>query len=278
MKRAAVIGTPESVLHILKNLDTTEKFKSAAAVFEIFIPDKRNFIRDTASKISLEIRKIKARSILKNVMKKPEHVFFTHYGFNGRLGFEAIAGEFSRDCDVFLIAVDDNKESQADNKSCDYVTTLLDLGISKENIYIIPYYLCEGQVKLIDSNGDLIKACKPVTKIKPVLKYIEYHITDFCNLKCKGCTHMAFDVNKLKFDAPENFRHSLEKLSEKFSNINIIRLMGGEPFLCRDLYKYIDTAREIFPYSKLCVVSNGLLYKNLTPECARSNFSISSYT
>ena len=26
---------------------------------------------------------------------------------------------------------------------------------------------------------------------KPVLKYIEMHITDQCNLKCKGCTHFS---------------------------------------------------------------------------------------
>lgn len=99
---------------------------------------------------------------------------------------------------------------------------------------------------------------------KPILKYIEMHITDQCNLKCKGCTHFSslFDKNETNF---ENFCNDVDELSKRF-NIPIIRLMGGEALLIKDLYKYLNYIRQKFPQSKIFVVSNGLLVPKMSDE------------
>lgn len=103
---------------------------------------------------------------------------------------------------------------------------------------------------------------------KPVLKYIEMHITDQCNLKCKGCTHFSslFTENETNY---ENFCNDVNELSKRF-NIPIIRLMGGEALLVKDLDKYLDFIREKFKESKIFVVSNGLMVPYMSEKVATS--------
>lgn len=96
---------------------------------------------------------------------------------------------------------------------------------------------------------------------KPLLKYIEMHVTDVCNLRCKGCTHFAnlFTENEIAF---ESFCKDIDILSERF-NIPVIRLMGGEPLLNTNLSRYLEYARNKFPKSKIFLVSNGLLIETM---------------
>lgn len=103
---------------------------------------------------------------------------------------------------------------------------------------------------------------------KPILKYIEMHITDQCNLRCKGCTHFSslFMENETSY---ENFCKDVDELSKRF-NIPIIRLMGGEALLTKDLDKYLDFIRRKFKESKIFVVSNGLLVPYMSEKVVTS--------
>lgn len=106
--------------------------------------------------------------------------------------------------------------------------------------------------------------------MRPSLRYIEYHITDYCNLKCKGCGHRSNLVKDMKFADIDEFQFALEKLAEKFYNIEQFRLMGGEPLLCSSLHEYIDSVHAVFPYSDIKIVSNGILYKRINERIAAS--------
>ena len=61
-------------------------------------------------------------------------------------------------------------------------------------------------------------------------KTLELHVTDHCNLNCKGCSHYAPIADK--------FYISLGKLEEYYNNIknhgliffSTLRLMGGTSF------------------------------------------------
>lgn len=123
-----------------------------------------------------------------------------------------------------------------------------------ENIYI----MVKESSKLFNDK-EIAEECLQLynLKEKPILKYIEMHVTDQCNLKCKGCTHFSslFNNNETNF---ENFCNDVNELSKRF-NIPIIRLMGGEALLVKSLDKYLEFIREKFPMSKIFVVSNGLL-------------------
>lgn len=168
------------------------------------------------------------------------------------------------DVDMIFLVCDDNSQ-QIFYKTSDYAARLMEIGISKYKIFIVPYVMCIAELPMF-VDGELSPLCKKLADVKPVMRYMEYQVTDFCNLKCKRCEHLANYVKKLEFVGAEYFRFCLERLSEKFENITTFRIMGGEPLLCRNLHEYINAVHEVFPYSQIKIVTNGLLYKNITPE------------
>ncbi len=92
----------------------------------------------------------------------------------------------------------------------------------------------------------------------PVLPYVETHVHDGCNLRCRGCGHLSniAPSREAEFDG---FYSDLKRLKELFSGITKIRLMGGEPFLNNHLYEYVRSARNIWQNTDIAVVTNGLL-------------------
>lgn len=90
------------------------------------------------------------------------------------------------------------------------------------------------------------------------LHYLEFHITDHCNLNCKGCSHFSplAAENYLNLDS---FYKDMARLSELFSNIVRMRILGGEPLLHPLVNKFIETTRFFFPNSDISLVTNGIL-------------------
>lgn len=212
-------------------------------------------------KVAKNLRSAKKHG--KNALSKIPQVYFTSQQAILR-SFDWIPPKAFEDIDLFLIACDD-EGPQNEYKSSDYVSALLKNGITRDKIFIVPPVVYRAEIPVID-DGKLSPQCKNMNEVKPLLRYMEYHVTDFCNLKCKGCTHLSNYVKELEFAGTESFRMSLIKLAEKFRNISTLRLLGGEPLLCRDLHEYIYIAHEVFPYSHIKVVTNGLLVRNMTRE------------
>lgn len=143
-----------------------------------------------------------------------------------------------------------------------------------DNIYILSESVINGELPVIDDEGNFYKYVKCYKEIKPTLPYLEYQVQDNCNLKCKSCGHFS---NIIKDDIKANlheFEESCQKLSKVFLNIQTIRLMGGEPFLNPELGDFVKVARNIFPYADIRIVTNGLLIFDTTDdlwEMMRSN-------
>ncbi len=93
---------------------------------------------------------------------------------------------------------------------------------------------------------------------KAFLYYIETHLVDGCNLNCKSCGHLASLFSKDDICPIDEFRRDMRELSKKI-DLAYLRLMGGEPFLLKNLDEYCDIAREYFPNAEIILVSNGLL-------------------
>ncbi len=93
---------------------------------------------------------------------------------------------------------------------------------------------------------------------RPELGYLELHLTDHCDLNCRGCGHFCplapphyADIGQYKTD--------MRRLSQLFSNIRRIRLMGGEPLLHPDPASFMLVTRAAFPRSDIHFVTNGIL-------------------
>ena len=93
---------------------------------------------------------------------------------------------------------------------------------------------------------------------RPVLDYVEFHLADHCNLNCAGCTHFAPYADK-RFADIKQVERDLARLKAIFSNIRHIRIMGGEPLLHEEAAACVRLVRELFPRSKIRLVTNGLL-------------------
>ena len=92
---------------------------------------------------------------------------------------------------------------------------------------------------------------------KPVLDYVEFHLADHCNLNCAGCTHFSPYADR-RFASLVTVRRDLARLKDLFANVRHIRIMGGEPLLHSDAAAFVRLAREMFPRSKIRLVTNGL--------------------
>lgn len=128
-----------------------------------------------------------------------------------------------------------------------------------ENIYVVPQNLLNGKFPVLDKEGRLASYIQRYDRYKPVLPYVEYHVSDLCNLNCKGCGHFSNISCTTQFPDIDNFNKALAGCSQKFEDITTFRLMGGEPFVNPDLDLYIRAVRKFFPYSSVWIVTNGLL-------------------
>lgn len=109
---------------------------------------------------------------------------------------------------------------------------------------------------------------------RPVLRYVEVHAADHCNLNCKACSHFSPLFPGGVFPNSSRIKKDFIQLRRLFSSIMTIRVLGGEPLLNPDLPLLLVFIRELFPESRIAVVSNGILLKKtaeLLTQCMRDN-------
>lgn len=115
-----------------------------------------------------------------------------------------------------------------------------------------------------------------------LLTHAEFHISDKCNLNCKGCTHFSplFDTIGMDF---ESRIKDLQEIKRIFSDVFRLDILGGEPLLNDELERYVITIREMFPDSFIQIYTNGLLIPKLSDAVLQTirdknvAFSISEY-
>lgn len=109
------------------------------------------------------------------------------------------------------------------------------------------------------------------------IDYVEYAITDACNLNCKRCARFAPLIKTVEFDF-DKFTKDFLQLKKYIKHINMIRLLGGEPLLEPNLDKYFDFIRELYPNSEICMVTNGILLlklpKHIEDSIIKNNITI----
>ncbi|MBR3622522.1 MAG: glycosyltransferase, partial [Selenomonadaceae bacterium] len=98
-----------------------------------------------------------------------------------------------------------------------------------------------------------------------VLLQVEMHLSDRCNLNCRGCTHFSPLFHEMGFDK-ETALTDVRTLARNVSHIMDFYFLGGEPFLNKDIASYIRAVRSILPQTRLTVVTNGLLIPKLPDE------------
>lgn len=141
----------------------------------------------------------------------------------------------------------------------DIYSTLRDCGI--KNIYWYYDALCNWDEN--NRKDFFSEQCHNLSSWGSLLMpHIELHISDKCNLNCKGCSHFSplyDEINAVYEDKLSDIR----KIKALFDNIFRIDILGGEPLLNPELSKYIIGLREELPDTFIQVYTNGLLIPNL---------------
>lgn len=100
--------------------------------------------------------------------------------------------------------------------------------------------------------------------MKPRLKYAEIYITNVCNYSCTHC--QSFNNYAFKgHQRWDDYKSEYELLSQKL-NIDVIQLIGGEPTLNPDFYKWLKGVSKLWPNSKLQIATNGTALDKITDE------------
>lgn len=102
-----------------------------------------------------------------------------------------------------------------------------------------------------------------------MIPYFETHITEACNLRCRGCSHFSVFAKPKHKDLGE-FDREFKRMSE-IEEVRVMRLMGGEPLLNPNFMEYLRIARKYFPDSHICLVTNGTLSERLLPHIGEIN-------
>lgn len=94
----------------------------------------------------------------------------------------------------------------------------------------------------------------------------EVHVSEHCNLNCKGCFHFS-PLAPLEFIDLLEYERDLKRLSELLGGeADYINLLGGEPLLNSELVSIIRITRKYFEFAKIRVVTNGILISEMKEE------------
>jgi len=113
------------------------------------------------------------------------------------------------------------------------------------------------------------------------MRSIDVVITERCSLKCKDCSNLM-----QYFEVPVNITY--DEIIDDFNNlmstvdhIYEIRLIGGEPFMNKDIYKIIEYLTKCPKITKLVIYSNAMVpikpeYQNILRD-KKVVFALTNY-
>ncbi len=141
----------------------------------------------------------------------------------------------------------------------------------------------EASNEFIEYSLKAVEMCHKsyLNKDRRFLHSIDIVISERCSLNCKDCSNLM-----QYYKSPQNLTYKMvvndfEKLTKKIKHVYEVRLIGGEPFMNKEIYSIIDYFIQHQSITKLVVYSNAtiplkpdLMKKFATPKVV---FSITDY-
>ena len=141
----------------------------------------------------------------------------------------------------------------------------------------------ESSNEFIEYSLKAVEMCHKshVNKDRRFLHSVDIVISEKCSLNCKDCSNLM-----QYYKSPQNLTYQtvtgdFEKLMSRINHIYEVRLIGGEPFMNKEIYSIIDYFIEHQSITKLVVYTNAtiplkseLMKKFVTPKLV---FSITDY-
>jgi hypothetical protein len=103
------------------------------------------------------------------------------------------------------------------------------------------------------------------------LKSLDIQITERCSLKCKDCSNLM-----QYYTRPENtdlnvMLKSIDRFLSCVSNVNEFRVIGGDPFMNKEMHKYVDYIKKYDQVKKIVIYTNArIIPKDENLECLKN--------
>jgi organic radical activating enzyme len=96
-----------------------------------------------------------------------------------------------------------------------------------------------------------------------VLDSFDVPVTMKCSLRCKDCANLMQYFSKPPHADFETMTRSIKKIFSVVDHVFEVRVLGGEPFMYGDLYKYIEFIKQYSSkYTLLSVLTNATIIPN----------------
>jgi MoaA/NifB/PqqE/SkfB family radical SAM enzyme len=136
--------------------------------------------------------------------------------------------------------------------------------------------------RLILFRRSLIPLLKKITKenmrCKDLIPVLHIHLTDHCNLNCRGCDNLS-PLATETFADETVFERDCARISTLCNGrVREIQLLGGEPLLHLNIIIFMCIARKYFPSVPVKIITNGTLILKQKEEfwenCRSNNIQI----
>ena len=164
---------------------------------------------------------------------------------------EFVSEHITNEVDAVIIAIENAEISQK------ITTSLLLQGYNQ--IYLVLPDSYKTKIPIFDQNGKFSPCIKYYKEIRPTVEFMEVLVTNHCNLNCRRCAHFSNIDTENAFLDLDKYEQYLVQLRNKFENISLFQLIGGEPLLNPQLDRYVSLARKYLPGSRIEIMTNGLL-------------------
>lgn len=162
--------------------------------------------------------------------------------------------------------------------------------LQQYNLYDMSKLLCEDVDTTVFSNRALevfnskdyyINLVSYQKENSVVFNRIQYVVTEKCTLRCKDCSHLIpYYKNPKDVDLEKN-KDDFDKLINCVDFIGELRILGGEPFVNKNVYKLIEWYKDNERIRSITIYTNGTIIpseKNLSAmRNAKVKVHISNY-
>ena len=106
------------------------------------------------------------------------------------------------------------------------------------------------------------------------LRQVELVLTTRCSLRCRDCANLMQYYNKPYDIEIQSIINSFDKLIKNFDEINTVVLVGGEPFLSKDISEIIFHIADFPQVNHINIFTNGTIIPNEKDTNALKNTKV----
>ena len=119
----------------------------------------------------------------------------------------------------------------------------------------------EEDLSFVQYSLNAVEKCHKayIKKDKLFIRSVDIVISERCSLKCKDCSNlMQFYLHPKNFSFQQIVKE-FEQLTSEISHIFEVRLIGGEPFMNKEIYDIIDYFLDHKKITKLVIYTNATI-------------------